>query len=77
MSRKDMNDLIRLAVSQGWRHTRTSKGHHRLIPPPGQKDRNGYPAFPVTLPSTPSDHRSIKNCMAQLRRFGLDDGRGR
>ena len=66
MSKKhqDLKSLRRLALDQGWRVVRTSRGE-MWYPP--QKDR---PA--VTVHLTPSDHRAHLNMIAQLRRSGLD-----
>lgn len=56
-------DLEADAISQGWRRKRTRGGHVRLM--------SGDGASSVTLPSTPSDHRSVANARSSLRRAGL------
>lgn len=59
---KEMSDLLERAVNDydGVKVTRTDNGHYKVT-------RDGYTGM-VTLPATPSDHRSVKNSRAQLRR---------
>jgi predicted RNA binding protein YcfA (HicA-like mRNA interferase family) len=60
----DVKDVIAAAEDQGWEVTRTKKGHLQFIPPD--------PTRPMVHGSgTPSDWRSLKNLIAQLRRSGL------
>lgn len=59
-----MRDLIRELEAQGFTW-RTTARHHILVYSP---DGNVV----TTMPSTPSDHRSMKNCLSQLRRAGFE-----
>jgi len=61
---KELRELARVAVSQGWRVERTGKQHLRWVPPTRDK-RVIYSG------STPSDYRAIHNIRAMLRREGL------
>jgi hypothetical protein len=47
---------------KGWTASSTKNGHIRLTSPNWQV---------VILPSTPSDHRALKNARALLRRISL------
>lgn len=58
--KKDMKILFKSLVSQGWT---VEKGRKHVK----AKGPNGAL---VTLPATPSDHRSFMNSRAQLRRAG-------
>ena len=63
-AKSDIDKVCHAARAQGWRVESTSRGHIRLIPI--DKDK------PIVVSSgTPSDHRSIKNFLAQARRSGL------
>jgi len=55
-----MKAFLRQLESQGFSASKTRGGHWRLQHP----NLNG----PVFAPDTPSDHRSIKNTQAILRR---------
>jgi len=60
----DIEDLAQAAKEQGWSLGTTKKGHLRWVPPDPKK--------PIVIGSgTPSDHRSIKNFLGQLRRSGF------
>ncbi len=61
---KEFRRLVRAAEGQGWRVRPIKKGL-MLVPPDPTK-----PA--VTIHRTPSDHRSWKNVVAQLRAGGLE-----
>jgi len=61
----DFDKVLEKARDQGWRVDRTKKGHWRFLSP----DRTQPPIY---FSGTPSDHRSIRNLVAQLRRAGLD-----
>ena len=63
MAPKDIKNLIRALESQGWRVEKTRSGHYMAYSPNG-KDI-------VTIPGTPSDHRSMRNTLAALRRAGF------
>ena len=60
---KEYDKLLAMAVNQGHTVTRTANGHYRV------EFRDGKGS--VILPGTPSDHRSILNCIADLKRLGL------
>lgn len=64
MSKRDLSDLLRDVRRAGWSVTTTGGGHLRLCPP-----RKGSCIY---TGSTPSDHRSLANLRAQLKRAGLD-----
>lgn len=57
-------DIMRLATGQGWRVEKTQSSHWKFIPPDATKKI-------VVTGSTPSDHRSIKNFLADLKRQGF------
>jgi predicted RNA binding protein YcfA (HicA-like mRNA interferase family) len=59
ITNKDLRRLIRDARRRGWHATLTNGGHIRLTHPNGGLVHTSY---------TPSDHRSIRNLDAQLRR---------
>jgi hypothetical protein len=60
----DMTMLARAARRQGWEVRRTRRGHVLFVSP----DRT----VPLIYGSgTPSDHRSVLNLRARLRRAGL------
>ena len=61
--RDNIQQLIRDAQEQGWRHERTSLNHHKFLAPNG-KD------ICVTS-GTPSDVRSVDNFIADMRRAGF------
>lgn len=58
--KKDLKKIFKALEDQGWRIDRRGK-HVKCKPPSGPI---------VTVPSTPSDHRSLLNSRAQLRRAG-------
>lgn len=62
MSSKDIRQLIKKLEAQGFTVTPTRNGHYRV-------SKNGTSV--TTLPGTPSDHRSMKNCLAYLKRAGF------
>lgn len=56
--------LVKAMRAQGWRVEITGGCHYRFVPPD--------PLQPmVHTGSSPSDHRSVRNLEAQLRRAGL------
>lgn len=65
MSRLDprLKRLLELAAEQGFTVERTSKGHITFRDPDGRRV--------ATASKTASDHRSLKNTTAHLRRGGL------
>jgi len=61
-----VKQLRRAAEAQGWKVEQTRSGHWRFVPP----DR----AKPIVIVSgTPSDHRSMRNSLAMLKRSGFND----
>lgn len=64
MSHREMDALVRKLEAQGFVCERLKNNHWRV------KDAGGR--FVTVMPSSPSDHRSIKNCLAVLRRAGFD-----
>ncbi|KFK87811.1 hypothetical protein IX27_18115 [Streptomyces sp. JS01] len=61
---KEVRDLIKKVEAQGFEVTRTKKGHWMV-------KKNGVGV--TTIPGTASDHRSLKNVKAQLKRAGYID----
>lgn len=59
---KEVRKLVKSARQAGLRVERTSGNHIRFI------DKAGRTV--VTTSGTPSDHRSVKNAAARLRRAG-------
>lgn len=57
-----MKEIVHRLIKQGWRCERGRSGHWRVYPPDSGR--------PLTVPSTPSDHRTWLNVRAQLRRAG-------
>lgn len=64
---RDTATLVREAADAGFTVKRTRGGHVRLVPPGGGET--------IVAPSTPSDHRSLKNTRAVLKRAGLGQAR--
>ncbi|MFE3202207.1 type II toxin-antitoxin system HicA family toxin [Embleya sp. NPDC059237] len=62
MSAKDIKKLIKALEAQGFTVVRTKGNHYKVY-------KGGR--LITTLPFTPSDHRSILNCIAVLRRAGF------
>jgi hypothetical protein len=66
-----MRPLLRAAYEQNYHLSRTGTNHIRVVAPrPEAEGRitNGS----VTLPSTPSDTRTVSNSRAALRRIGVE-----
>jgi len=63
MAPKEVRDLVKEAERQGWR-VEFSRGHYKLYAP------NGDPR-PITVASTPSDHRWLVNTVSKMRRHGF------
>ncbi len=61
---RELCKIARIAMKKGWSVTKTGGSHLKWVPPSGK----GF----VFSPSTPSDSRSNKNTIAQLRRAGLE-----
>jgi biotin operon repressor len=62
MSRKDMKPLLKKLRQQGFEVTVTGSNHYKVRGPKGV----------VFLPSSPSDHRSLRNCRKQLVEIGFE-----
>ena len=58
---RDLRPAVKEACGRGWT-LRHCKDHSQLLAPDG----SGI----VTLPSTPSDHRGIRNAKAYLKQMG-------
>lgn len=63
MASKAVRQLIRELEKQGWT-VELTKGNHYKATPPGSK-------LGVYFPSTPSDWRSLKNVLSELRKRGF------
>jgi len=63
----DFDTIRRAAEAQGWIVERTKGKHWRFIPPDRTKRM-------VVTGGTPSDMRSIRNFLADLRRQGFQYG---
>ena len=61
---KLMTDVVRLAEANGWRVSRTRKGHFKFMSPDKSQPI-------IHLSGTPSDTKTYICSMAQLRRHGL------
>lgn len=59
----DIDWVIREALSQGWQHDRTTRGHHQFFAPNGRDI--------VTTGGTPSDHRSYRNFLSEMKKRGF------
>jgi predicted RNA binding protein YcfA (HicA-like mRNA interferase family) len=64
VSARAVEIVIEKAWGQGWWCKKGKKGHVKLYSPDGR--------YIVTLPSSPSDHRGIRNARQLLKRYGLD-----
>ncbi|MBF6422380.1 hypothetical protein IU436_27465 [Nocardia farcinica] len=62
MGQKDTKKLIKALEAQGFEVRSTTKGHIRV-------SKNGQAV--TTFSGTPSDGRSFKNALAQLKRAGF------
>lgn len=60
---KRVNAVLKQCWEQGCWITITKKNHFYAWPPDGKQG--------VNIPGTPSDHRSLPNCVSLLRRAGL------
>ncbi len=60
----DWKKLIKEAERQGWTIEHGRKGQRKLIPPDPTKQI-------VFVHRTPSDHRAIKNTLAEMRHQGF------
>jgi predicted RNA binding protein YcfA (HicA-like mRNA interferase family) len=61
---KEINKIVKQAKREGWR-VEKSGGSHILFFPPNVED--GF----VTMSSTPSSTRNLKNAMSKLKAKGL------
>lgn len=64
MDRKQFRDLFRALDAQGFTYRRTGTGHWQVRNPDGR--------VVTVMASTPSDHRSMRNSLADLRRAGFN-----
>jgi hypothetical protein len=68
-SKRDMDQLRKKLAAQGFTCEQTKNGHWRV--------RDAAGSFVTIMPSTPSDHRSMKNCEAALKRAGYNPNPGK
>lgn len=61
---REIRAILTAAAAHGFQITKTRKNHYLVTTAAGQ--------FITTVPGTPSDHRAHLNCVAALRRAGLD-----
>ncbi len=59
---KDSEAILRDAEQAGWRVRKTKKQHYRLQCPPECGQHH------ITMPSTPSDRRAMKNFKSGMRK---------
>lgn len=59
---RSLRQLVKALEAQGFTTKVTKKGHVTVYGPDG--------AWVTTMAGTPSDHRSMRNAMAALRRAG-------
>lgn len=59
---RDIDELRKHAVAQGWRYDTANTGHHRFYGP----DKHTI----VTFASTPSDWRGYQNSLSEMKRAG-------
>jgi predicted RNA binding protein YcfA (HicA-like mRNA interferase family) len=64
VSARAIEIVIEKAWDQGWWCKKGKKSHVKLYSPDGR--------YIVTLPSSPSDHRGIRNARQLLKKYGLD-----
>jgi predicted RNA binding protein YcfA (HicA-like mRNA interferase family) len=57
-----INKIVKALLKLGWQSLK-GRGHPRLKSPDGQ--------ITITVPKTPSDHRSTQNWIHQLKRSGV------
>jgi predicted RNA binding protein YcfA (HicA-like mRNA interferase family) len=62
MKSKEIQELIKLAETQGWRVEKSNGGHYKWMSPTGKM---------VITSATPSDKRAFANIQSDLRRYGL------
>jgi hypothetical protein len=60
MASKELNKIVKQLEAEGFQVRSTSKGHLRV-------SWQGRPV--TTFPGSASDFRSMKNCMADIKRF--------
>ena len=65
MATKEIRKLVARLQDQGWRVDQLKSGHYRAYAPDGEGT--------VHIPGTPSDHRSLRNTVAQLKRHGYKE----
>ena len=65
----EIRKMLLIADEQNFKIKTTSGCHYKVSSPDPDTHRRGEGS--VTLPSTPSDSRSVHNARAQLRRIGV------
>lgn len=63
-SKRDVKDFIKAAEANGWRLEKSTGKHLKM--------RHVETGHVVSVPKTPSDHRSLKNKDAQMRKIVRD-----
>lgn len=73
ISNKQVRALATVLMEDGWEFVRLSGSKHPILRWPTAADAvrqvNGYQPDRITLPLTPSDNRSILNCLSDARRI--------
>jgi hypothetical protein len=64
VSSRAIDIIVEKAWAQGWWCVKSKKSHVKTYSPDGR--------YIVTLPSSPSDIRGIRNARQLLRKYGLD-----
>lgn len=64
VSSKELRVLFSKATEQGWKIEFTKKSHFKMFAPDGQL---------MFCPSTPSDFRSLRNVLAEMKRHGYKE----
>ncbi|WP_331746327.1 hypothetical protein OG923_33100 (plasmid) [Streptomyces halstedii] len=72
-TKKDLNQLRKKAEKQGFRFIETKNSHYKvfLVVSEATATQEEVLTFVTTMPSTPSEYRSLKNARADLKRFGF------
>jgi hypothetical protein len=60
---REVRPYVKVALEKGWL-AKVDGGNHVRLMKPGFK--------PITVPSSPSDHRWFQNCVAEFRRSGIE-----
>ena len=66
VSSKELRILFAKAKKQGWQIEFTKKCHFKMLAPDGKV---------MFCPSTPSDFRSLRNVLAEMKRHGYTENK--